>query len=126
MYRATVPSQGAKGLQWAPMLVLMKPLRNCTAHSRAICTLPGLRTLSFRVSSRESTTSKAIMIHVTTTESATGMPPSTGMVKTVLFPSSLTSDSLNSSSKHTSPRFHGGYFTTGTPVLGRLLKVKKL
>ena len=111
MYRATVPSQGAKGRQRLPMLVLTKPLRNCTAHSSAACTLPGLRTLSFRVSTRESTVSSAMMIHDTTTESATGMPPSTGMVKAVLLPSSLTRDSLNASSKHTSPRFRVGYPT---------------
>ena len=79
------------------MLVLTKPLRNSTVHSSAHCTLPGRSTLSRRVSARASAIRAAITIQVTTTDSATGTPPSTGTVKATLFPSSSTRDSLNAS-----------------------------
>ena len=102
MYSATVPSQGAKGFQWLPMLVLTKPLRNCTALSSATCALPGASTLRFRVSSRAAISSTAITIHVTTTDSATGIPPNSGMVNAVWVPSSSTRVSLNASKHITS------------------------
>ena len=116
MYRATVPSHGAKGRQWEPMFSLTNPLRNCTALSSAICTLPGSRTLSFRVSSRAARARTAITIHDTTTDSDTGIPPSTGMVKAVSFPSSLTRDPLNASKHITSFPQGPSYSRSGGPV----------
>lgn len=90
MYSATVPSQGTKGRQWGPRFSFKNPLKNCTPLSSATWILPGLRTLSRLVRARARITSTAITIHDTTTDSATGIPPSSGMVNAVLFPSSST------------------------------------
>lgn len=67
------------------MVSLTKPLRKLTPVSSTTCTLPGLRTLRLRVARSVAIIQTAMMIQLTTTEPATGMPPNTGMVKAVSF-----------------------------------------
>ena len=76
------------------MVLLTKLFRNCTAHSKAVCTFPGSRTFSFRVSSSDARIRAAITTQDTTTDSVTGMPPRRGMVNTVGVLSSSSSRSL--------------------------------
>ena len=67
------------------MVSLTKPLRKLTPLSSTTWTLPGSRTLRFRVARSVAAIQTAMMIQVTTTALPTGMPPKSGIVNAVSF-----------------------------------------
>ena len=75
----------------SPRIPIKKSWRKLTPDSRRSCFLPGFSTLRLRTSISESTNSTAMITHVTTTLSAIGTPPNTGIVKAVLLSSSSAS-----------------------------------
>src|SRR5699024_4578220 len=60
-----------------------KPFSFSTANSSRICRFPVGITFRFLVRRIAATTKIAIITHVTTTDSGTGIPPKIGIVKTV-------------------------------------------
>ena len=98
MQRVTVIRYGIYSAPCSPSVSLKKLCPPLTIVSSMICPRLGFSTLKFLVNAIQSTRMTAMMIHVTTTDSLTGIPPSTGIVKTVSqfnsFISSLTRASI--------------------------------
>ena len=79
----------------------LKLLISPTNISSTICRRPGTG-FRFRVSRMAARVRAAMMIHDTTTDWDTGMPPKTGMVKATGFSSWAVNSALTSSKSHPS------------------------
>ena len=100
MYRITVIRYGTYFMPASPITPLNRLLKVVIMVSSTSCFLPGFSTLRFLTRIIDNSTSTAIMIHVTTTDSVTGIPPNIGIVNTVLHWSSLDNSSARSVRHH--------------------------
>lgn len=66
-----------------PMMPSKKSEAHPIADSSTSCFFPGFSTLRFRTKMIDNPTSTAMITHVTTTDSATPIPPNIGIVNTV-------------------------------------------
>ena len=80
---ATVIKYGTYRLPLSPKISVKKSCKKPIPASNASCFFPGFSTFRFLTNRIEIMVSAAIIIQVTTVDSPTGIPPKTGMVKTV-------------------------------------------
>lgn len=103
---STVPRYAKYGLPALPMLPSKKLFTHVTADSSIACPRPGT-IFRLRVKSRTTIMMNAIMPHMTTMDSCTGIPPNSGMVKAT---------SVCSSSANASPIFSPSSLTSSFAV----------
>ena len=103
---STVPRYAKYGLPALPMLPSKKLFTHVTADSSIACPRPGT-IFRLRVKSRTAIMMNAIMPHMTTMDSCTGIPPNSGMVKAT---------SVCSSSANASPIFSPSSLTSSFAV----------